>query len=406
MSAEPAYVHIGLPKTGTTHLQNVLWHNRDRLAGHGILYPGNAQRAHFAAAMDLQGSQLPGVPGSWKALVDEVAQWPGKAVVSHELFAWASAEQVAQVVSALAPREVHVIVTLRDFSRIVSATWQERAKNRQVERWPAFLEQVGRGPEGGHAFWRLQDAPAILSRWAREVPPERVHVVTVPPLGADPHLLVRRFGQVVGFSVDDLVDPPPKANESLGAVEVALLQRINRASRGRLDWDAYRRLVKQRLVPDTLASRSGQLRVVLPESSRGWVEAETRRTADTVRSLGCDVVGDLDELAPTGFGGDGVRTTSSPDAVPQADVMRAAGDLVVDLLLELERLRGELRRARGRTGAAHAGDRGSGRVGTGQLSRMRRRGRQVLLGRSRANRGLRVVIAGWRRVRGRGGAGS
>jgi hypothetical protein len=353
MSSGAVFLHIGLPKTGTTHLQNLLWHNRRRLSEAGVLYPGQSQRAHWAAAMDLQGSQLPGVPGALPGLLDEVGRFPGRVVISHELFAWATADQVAEVMEGLGARDVHVVVTLRDFSRIVPASWQERAKNRQVEPWVEFLEQVGQGPAGGHRFWRLQDAPSILQRWAKEVPAERMHVVTIPPLGGDRDLLQRRFASVVGFDATTVEDPPPKANESIGAVEVAVLQSVNRSAKGRLDWGAYRALVKNFVVPQMLASRPDQMRVVLPESSRSWVEAETRRTVEAVRSLGCDVVGDLDELAPVAFGaGDDGRSTAHPERVSPDDVQRASTDLVVDLLHEIERLRAIVER--GRSGRATA----------------------------------------------------
>jgi hypothetical protein len=381
------HVHIGLPKTGTTHLQNLLWYNRGRLAEQGLLYPGKAQRAHFAAAMDLQGSGIRGVQGAWQALVEEVGAYAGPVVVSHELLARCTPEQVREVVTAFSSHEVHVVVTLRDFSRIVSATWQERAKNRQVEVWPEFLDRISQGPSTGHTFWSLQDTAEILGRWAQHVPAHRIHVVTVPPLGADPGLLVRRFGEVVGFDAGAMADPPPRANESIGAVEVALLQRVNRASKGKVDWETYRRLVKHYLVPDMLASRSGQLRVVLPESSRPWVEKETQRTIDAVQTLGCDVAGDLDELAPTAFGGDGVRSTSRPEDVDADAVLAAAGDLAVDLVTEVDRLRGEVRRLRRRgTGA---------RQGRGWS----RRARAAVVARSRSSRSLGAAVAAWRRLR-------
>ena len=42
MSSEPVFLHVGLPKTGTTELQKVLWENRRRLAENGVVYPGRA----------------------------------------------------------------------------------------------------------------------------------------------------------------------------------------------------------------------------------------------------------------------------------------------------------------------------------------------------------------------------
>ena len=34
------YLHIGLPKTGTTYLQTILWQNRAALSAQAVLVPG------------------------------------------------------------------------------------------------------------------------------------------------------------------------------------------------------------------------------------------------------------------------------------------------------------------------------------------------------------------------------
>ena len=48
------FLHVGLPKTGTTYLQQVVWANRDRLRSAGLFLPGFGHREHLWAALDLQ----------------------------------------------------------------------------------------------------------------------------------------------------------------------------------------------------------------------------------------------------------------------------------------------------------------------------------------------------------------
>lgn len=333
MSRAPVYVHVGLPKTGTTQLQRIMWDNREVLAAQGVHYPGARRAAHFDAALDLLGSRRRRAPDAWPELLELIGSAPGSVVFSHEMLAALPQEKVGEVAAALAPREVHVLVSVRDFSRIVPATWQERAKNREVEPWPQFLEQVSAGPAAGHPFWRLQDAPRVIRDWADHVPGDRIHVLTVPQLSQDPRLLLRRFASVVGFDADGVTVPPKPANQSVGAAEIALLQRVNALTRD-LDWEGYRRLVKNHLVRDVLGARPEQVRVVLPEDARPWVESETRRIAETLREVGCDVVGDLADLEPTGIGASGPRTTSAPHEVEDAAVLATAADTVVQLLRE------------------------------------------------------------------------
>ena len=72
------YVHIGLPKTGTTHLQDRLWRNRDlALQTSGLLYPGNVISDHFHAAVHLQPERYldwadPAFAGVWPTLVKQM----------------------------------------------------------------------------------------------------------------------------------------------------------------------------------------------------------------------------------------------------------------------------------------------------------------------------------------------
>ena len=46
-------LHVGCPKTGTSHLQDVLFRNQEVLREHDILYPADRFDAHFLAALDL-----------------------------------------------------------------------------------------------------------------------------------------------------------------------------------------------------------------------------------------------------------------------------------------------------------------------------------------------------------------
>jgi hypothetical protein len=328
----PLFLHVGLPKTGTTQLQSVLWTNRELLAGRGIHYPGQKAAAHWLAARDLLGSRSQEVQGAWAELASLVRHSSAETViVSHEMFAAAQERHIERIMADFAQREVHVVLTIRDFSRIVSATWQERAKNREVEAWPDFLESVAEGAAGGHRFWRLQNVPRILDSWGAVVPGEQIHVLTVPPLTADRLLLLRRFSEAVGLDPTDLDIPRPEANQSIGAVEIAVLQRLNRASAD-LDTESYRRLIKTFVVPKMLATRPDQLRVVLPEETRPWVLDETGRIREAIARVGCRVIGDLDDLEPTAIGaGSDAGVTDAPHTVSVDEVLDASARLVVDL---------------------------------------------------------------------------
>src|SRR5580693_2443183 len=110
------FVHIGEPKTGTTFLQQVMWGNRRELAARGLALPGHHPQDHYRASQDLRGiEKLPSDPatpwtGEWEILATE-AKASRLAVISHELFSAADAEQAGRAVRSLEPAQVHLVLT-------------------------------------------------------------------------------------------------------------------------------------------------------------------------------------------------------------------------------------------------------------------------------------------------------
>ena len=106
--ADVVYVHIGAPKTGTTYLQDRLYLNRSTLDDHGVAYPVGLHRDNFGAALDLTekpwGTLGEDMEGRWDALAGRVRRANGHVVISHELFAAATLEQVTVGTSPLGKR--------------------------------------------------------------------------------------------------------------------------------------------------------------------------------------------------------------------------------------------------------------------------------------------------------------
>src|SRR3981189_2553946 len=181
------YLHIGLPKTGTTAVQEMLWLNLDALAAVGVCYPGYVHTAHFLAAIDLQPQRYrdwlePLSEGAWDRLGAHVRSWPGTSVISCELLATATPEQVARALASLDFAEVHIICTARDLARQIPSVWQENVKTGQATSFPDLCAalRTGEPAETSGLFWDYQDLTRILRTWSADLPAERVHVVTVP----------------------------------------------------------------------------------------------------------------------------------------------------------------------------------------------------------------------------------
>ncbi|MCL8026791.1 hypothetical protein [Nocardioides bruguierae] len=398
MSAK-VLLHVGTPKTGTSYLQDVLWRSRPALERAGVLYPADRFDAHFLAALDLMDLPWGGLEteavGRWEQLAAQVRAFEGTSIVSHEILATATRTQAAQALADLghAPgdpdgAEVHVLISVRDLVRQVPAEWQETVKHRSTltyEKFLADLRDPARPTRVSSWFWAAQEIPAILDRWVGDLPPERVHLITVPPSGADRDLLWQRFSSAFGLDGIELDLEADRANASLGVPEAALVRRINTAATGVVPPADYRPLVRELLAHRTLSARSGSPRLALPPDVHPWAVEVSEQWSDEVRRRGYDVVGDLADLHP----GPPPTRWADPDSPRESQVADAAVDAITALLVEgvamrehEARLHGEIEHLRAELHRAH---------------RWRRAKEKALRGvrRSRAGRGLHRV---YRRV--------
>lgn len=346
------YLHIGAPKTGTTYLQKLLWRDRDRLRGDGVLYPGRTFADHVHAAFDLRqagfhGYQNPAVPGAWARVVDQARAWGGTTLISQELFSPATRGRVDQAMSALRFAEVHLIYTARDLVRQIPAAWQEDIKNRHVLGFEDFVRSLREPAESRHhlgtAFWRMQDMVEVLERWGHDLPPERIHVVTVPPPGAPPGMLWDRFARLIGLDPDRYDTAPTGANLSLGAAEATVLRRLNLALDTDVGWPVYSEFVKHYLAEDVLGSRSDPQKIALPADAYPWALAQAKELAAGVQAAGYHVVGDLEELIPSS---PPPETTAVVDDPPVELQLEAALDSMAGLMRRAARTRERERRLR------------------------------------------------------------
>jgi hypothetical protein len=303
--ADVVYLHVGAPKTGTTYLQERLRLNRTNLADHDIHYPVGLLHDMFGPALDLLdeswGGQREGFRGEWDNLVGRVRRAKGTAIVSHEILAGAPTQQVARAMTDLAGSEVHLVYSARDLARQIPAEWQESVKHRNRKQFKRYLSQVMKADRLNPElwFWRAQGLPDVLARWSSGLPPEHVHLVTVPQRGAPRNELWLRYCRA--FSLDPALAPEAdvRSNPSLGIDETAMLRYLNRRlKRARLDSASYRRIVRQTLVHDTLAQRPGMRPVTLPPRVRDWTEEVAQEWVDWVQGSGIQVVGDVEDLRP------------------------------------------------------------------------------------------------------------
>jgi len=336
------YLHVGTPKSGTSYLQDKLDLNRAGLEQQGLDYLRTRTGNHFEAALDLTGERWAGeektARGQWDALVVEARKARHHALVSHEILAGAKPASVARALASFPGREVHVVLTARDLGRQVPAEWQERVKHRGRRDYSQFLQALERNysrTDWQMGFWRVQHLPRILSVWGADLPPARVHLVTVPPSGAPRDLLWKRFAGVVGLSPDASYAESGTTNASLGGAEVTLLRRLNtQLAERKVSRETYVAWVRESIVKDVLARRSGMVPASVPPGRRSKVDAITASWIEDIRGSGIDVVGDLDDLVPVWPAADAGWT--DPDDADPAVVAEAAIEALAHVLDDID----------------------------------------------------------------------
>jgi hypothetical protein len=329
-------LHIGGPKTGTTYLQTVMWRNRPALAEQGLLYPGDRRMDHHDATLAVReasmGGRLEQTRTAWQRLTTAAAEHPGDAILSHEFYCAATAEQAARAIEHLGPEKVHLVFTVRDYVRAVPAYWQEALKMRYPDGLGAYTRAALDRTLTGPWSWLTLDAAAILQRWSSTLPPERVHVITVPAAGAPKTLLWQRYAKVLGIAPESCVTDVAVANESLGVAQAELLRRL----KPRLDDDFHEGSVMYRWVREVLGHQ-----ILVPQGGprvglrRGEAEAFrdlSAQAAAEIREAGYHVVGDLAELVP-----DDLCERPHPDDLEAHELLEAALDTIAVLLSRYQR---------------------------------------------------------------------
>lgn len=337
-------LHIGTPKSGTTYLQTILRSGRKDLRRRGICFPGKDYLPHGGLnqqpAIYALGRRNIGWVGQearenavryFDRLCEEISAHSGRTLISAESLSFFDRTEIETLLADLRadPAEVDVIITARDFGRLLPSIWQQNVKNGSSQPLEEYLSSLSalRGIPGV-PLWTAFGLPGLVSRWSDVVDPRRITLVTVPHRGRGE--LWPRFATAAGVPeplAENAVKDRSERNLSLTLSQTDLLRHLNQC----LD-DGRRSAEKQRLVRRKILdswmraeSRTGSP-ILLPERFRSLIERWADEDVQELRSLGVSVVGSLEDLRPAS------EQVTSPGAVAGTSLEQLAADLL--LLLE------------------------------------------------------------------------
>lgn len=288
------YAHIGLPKTGTTYLQQLLYANTEAFGAQGTTVIGN-HRLHFDAGSEVAERRTPRlgeVPhGRWDRVLDEVAAARTEAVVfSNERYSLCWDDGIARIVDSFPGSELHVVVTVRDLVEAAPSAWQEHVKNGGRTSWEEYAQGWAADPDGDRSRVRR-----VLEGWPKHLPPDRIHVITAPRPATPRELIFERFCSVLDVDPSLMARARPKRrNASLDYPVTEMLRRLNDRKPG-LDVATHKEEIKKWLADGVLERRPGP-RPELTGKALAHAERESAWLRDTLRSGGFHVVGDLADL--------------------------------------------------------------------------------------------------------------
>lgn len=296
-------LHIGPAKTGSTAIQRALFQARDVIAEHGVHYVGRKPQEKEAGVIALGLSRGPvgrpqPRPESWQRLVDEIdSATSSRLVLSNEDFGRADDAAVDRILAATGADRTHLVYVARRLDQVLPSHWQQQVKARMTSSYEDFLREM---LDPAARTWRHnlvmgpQDLGAVIGRWGKRLPPDRMTVVVVDE--GERATLLRAFEALLGLPAGTIAAAPRPANQAMGLAETEVVRRINRLT---LDegWTPveYRRLVQLGIVR-ALMSRGSTRIAGVPSWAYDRVADLADAQIEAITSSGVGVIGDPEQL--------------------------------------------------------------------------------------------------------------
>lgn len=344
-------LHIGPQKTGSTAIQTAMHYSRSALAEHGVLYPGTLPYPHEAGWSVMGFGSPVGQPDprpeTWTDLAAELTSTTlPRACLSNEDLARADDAAVQRILDGVGAERTHLFFVARRLDRLLPSYWQQRLKARMTLSYDDFLHYLldeQRDEWEYRLAWDPHDVAAIIARWGRHLPADRITVLVADE--QDRSQLPSTFATMLGAPVELFEPHQDFSNLSMTYTEAEVVRRLNRLY-AEQEWtpQQYWRLIQTGAIKTLPNTRlPGEPAITgLPSWAYDRVAERARAQADAITASGCRVIGDPSTLLLTG----NVEPAELPPPV-EAISLDLLADTVRGVVEGAERLyRGEIKKAR------------------------------------------------------------
>ncbi len=223
----PLTLHIGLHKTGSTYIQSRLLSNRDKLERFGIYFPLDGHAYGHGRNGLITHLKRCGQSPDKSFDIDQLIANPRHVVLSHENLCRLSARAVDYLRAVLEPRDVTVVIVLRDWTGLLYSAWQQLVKRGLSQTLPQFVDAA----LANHKQSEWINFGRVIKRYKQCFGSDNVKIVLYDNLKKSNYDIFTFFvSNILNLDVDDpdtFFDPSQNTNVSNPAHRTELSRYLN-----------------------------------------------------------------------------------------------------------------------------------------------------------------------------------
>ncbi|NMP14782.1 hypothetical protein [Thalassotalea sp. Y01] len=295
--------HVGMMKSGTTFLQQILSSNQAALKKHGWSYPGNRlnqQHACYALCGEHIPWRFPAVPEALgKDLVQALrsAKTPNS-VISAEALSCLSKQGIAHFIDKVGAPD-RVVFTIRGLSSAIPSSWQQLIKGGASISYPGYFKQLRTQRGSLSGIWSNYAFGHAIELWSQVAP---VDVVIVPTQGQKSDL-ASLFFDACGMEFSDSFATDiesASSNISLSMELTEILRLINQLLKDdKSQSEAVRKYFLNKMA-FPLAGKYRGTKITLPQRYCEQVNNWNNEELELLQRHADRVYGQMDDLSVTG----------------------------------------------------------------------------------------------------------